>query len=258
MRPLLATDDGNPDRSLFRVLDNVTGGSKDGDVSQHDLNSFVDQYDRAAFNGGDINQGVWTKANRDFAQHLAQNWDTPEVVALRGMYTEQNEHGSSQGTNQYMTERSLVAASGYNSGSSLYQAFETPRAQAPQTLKEVTPAPHTVKYAPTGEQLAQARADFHRQLQQHINAEAHYTVKPGQGFDVIARDVIKAHSHDESYKSPQRIVALSDKIAKMNGRTGRLAKDPVLQPGEDLTVFDDTWVKAQIQQRMRVFDQSFS
>jgi hypothetical protein len=29
MQPLLSTDDGNPDRSLFRVLDNVTGGAKD-------------------------------------------------------------------------------------------------------------------------------------------------------------------------------------------------------------------------------------
>ncbi len=105
-------------------------------------------------------------------------------------------------------------------------------------------------------QIAQARADFQRQLTDHMNAEAHYTVRKGQGFDVIARDVIKTHSNDDSYRNPHKVVAFSDHIAKMNGRSGRLAKTPVLQPGEDLTVFDDKWVQAQIQQRMRMFDQS--
>ncbi len=121
MQPMLATDDGNPDRSLFRVLDNVTGGAKDGDVSRHDLESFVDQYDRAAMNGGDVNQGVWTRNNRDYAQHLAQNWNTPEVKTLRTALEYDDDGNLRMETGSYITERSLLTASGYGAGANVYQ-----------------------------------------------------------------------------------------------------------------------------------------
>ncbi len=278
MQPMLATDDGNPDKSLFRVLDNITGGAKDGDVSKKDLKSFVEQYDRAAMNGGDVNQGVWTRANRDYAQHLAQNWDTPEVKTLRTALEYDDDGNLKMETGSYITERSLLTASGYGAGHNVYQAFETPRPQpvqpvreVPQTAQPMDPytdmpqaAPQEVRHpaarpatcGPTPEQIAQAKADFQRQLQVHINAEAHYTVKPGQGFDRIARDVIKTHSSDDSYRDPRKVIAYSDHIAKMNGRTSRLDKTPCLQPGEDLKVFDDAWVNAQIKARMAVFEQS--
>jgi hypothetical protein len=48
----------------------------------------------------------------------------------------------------------------------------------------------------------------------------HYTVKPGQGFDRIARDLIR-HKDGVQNPSERDVVELSDRIAKMNGLNGR-------------------------------------
>ncbi|MBS1998569.1 MAG: hypothetical protein JSS86_19725 [Cyanobacteria bacterium SZAS LIN-2] len=258
MQPLLTTDDGNPNHSLFRVLDNIKGGERDGNVSRGDLENFVKQYDRAAFNGGDVNSGVFTRANRDYAHSLMQNWDTPEVVALRGKHLETTGHYTQSRDNWYITESSLLAASGYNRNTNLYRTFETPKPQAkPERLTPVNAAGSDDLIDPyANPELTRQRAQFQQQLEQHVRAEAHYTVKQGQGFDRIARDVIRTHSNDNSYKSEAKVTQLSDHIARLNGREGRLDKKPVLKPGEDLQIFDNEWVEKQIQARMQAFDNS--
>jgi len=247
MQPLLSTDDGNPNRSLFRVLDNIKGGERDGNVSEGDLKSFVKQYDRAAFNGADVNSGVFTKANRDYAHGLLQNWDTPEVVALRGKHQETTGHYTTSRNNWYITESSLLAASGYARNTNLYKTFETPK---PQPKKEELLDPYK------DEELARQRAEFQQQLETHVRHEAQYTVKKGQGFDRIARDVIRTHSDDGSYKDEHKVIQLSNSIAKLNGRHNRLDKTPVLHPGQQLQIFDDAWMEQQIQERLKAFDNS--
>jgi hypothetical protein len=250
MGPLLANPDGTRERSLFNHLDNIKGGSKDGDLSRGDFERFVQNYDRAALSGSaDVNQGFYTRTNRDYAQRVADNWDSPEIERLRGKRTQQEGHYEREVTNQYITESSLRAAAGYAGNVDLYRTFKPHEAPVPKAE-----APH----GPTAEQLAQARAQFEEQVRQHINQEAHYTVKQGQGFDRVARDVIKHHSADETYKNEAYVEHFSNNIAKMNGRHGRLDKTPVLQPGEQLRVFDDNWVNAQIQERLKAFDVSFN
>jgi len=247
MQPLLATDDGNPNRSLFRVLDNIKGGERDGNVSEGDVKTFVQQYDRAAFNGADVDSGVFTKKNRDFAHGLLQNWDTPEVVALRGKHLETTGHFTQSRDNRYITESSLLAASGYARNTNLYKTFETPK---PQPKKEELLDPYK------DEVLARQRVEFQTKVEAHMQHEAHYTVKKGQGFDRIARDVIRTHSDDGSYKDEHKVQQLSNTIARLNGRNNRLDKTPMLHPGQQVQLHDQAWVEQQIQESLRAFDNS--
>jgi hypothetical protein len=260
MEPLLANSAGDKEHSLFYVLDNIKGGSPDGKISKGDLKSFIKQYDRAALNGGDVDQGAFTRENRDYVQRLLDNWDKSEVVDLRGTHKE----GAQAVPNSYITEKSLMAASGMDVGTGdFYRSFQRvnepadqPLPPAPEIVEKVKePAADCVTKAPEVDLQAQ-RADFERQLRQHIDQEAHYTVKPGQGFDRIARDVIRTHSDNDLYKNEVYVEQYSDKIAKMNGRHGRLDMKPVLHPGDSLRVFDDKWVSDQIDQRMRKYDDS--
>lgn len=85
MAPLLRTGDGNAQRSLFKVLDDVKGNRADNEVSRSDLDRFIKEYDRRA-RYGDVGSGVYTEENRQYVQSLKDNWYKPEVERLRGTY----------------------------------------------------------------------------------------------------------------------------------------------------------------------------
>lgn len=69
--------------------------------------------------------------------------------------------------------------------------------------------------------LVKAREELAKSAGEHFQARAIYTVRPGQGWDRIARDVLRQEK-DGSHTNESLVVALSDHVAKGNGWEGRL------------------------------------
>ncbi len=102
-----------------------------------------------------------------------------------------------------------------------------------------------------GDDPAKVAADFQKAAIAHFQAAAVYTVKPGQGWDRIARDTLRK-SGDPAATNEGQTEQFSDAIAKMNGLSGRLDKSHVLQPNEQVRVRDDAWIQAQVDHAMKI------
>lgn len=80
-----------------------------------------------------------------------------------------------------------------------------------------------------------------REDRANIEESMYYTVKPKQGFDPIARDILRR----ENGKTPEEssVVNLSDELARRNGFQSRAEYDKLrsLQPGQRLQIHDDEW-----------------
>lgn len=143
MKPLLATPDGNPDGSLFRVLDTMRNRKPDNEISKRDLEKYMDEYDRRS-RTGDIGSGQFTPESRNVVQNLLNNWNSPEVKNLRGSWTTSDNR---QVTNSSITAESLAKAGGIASNESVFGKFVdatmAPRKEAPtvrsEMVLEVTP-----------------------------------------------------------------------------------------------------------------------
>jgi hypothetical protein len=101
--------------------------------------------------------------------------------------------------------------------------------------------------------LAKTREAFAKSAAEHFQARAIYTVRPGQGWDRIARDVLRQEK-DGSHANESLVVALSDHVAKGNGWEGRLDPAKMLHPGDQVRVMTDEAVKARTEEMLKQFD----
>ena len=110
---LTYTPDGNASNSLFAVLDDVKGGHPDGKISKGDLKAYLKQFDKRSSHG-EPEVANFTSDDRNFVQNLLSQWDSPEVVRLRGTHKEQGSDGyyDRDAGNSYITVDSLKRAAG--------------------------------------------------------------------------------------------------------------------------------------------------
>ena len=101
--------------------------------------------------------------------------------------------------------------------------------------------------------LVKAREELAKSASEHFQARAIYTVRPGQGWDRIARDVLRQEK-DGSHTNESLVVALSDHVAKGNGWEGRLDPTKMLHPGDQVRVMTDEAVKARTEELLKQFD----
>ncbi len=101
--------------------------------------------------------------------------------------------------------------------------------------------------------LAKTREAFAKSAADHFQARAIYTVRPGQGWDRIARDVLRQEK-DGSHTNESLVVALSDHVAKGNGWEGRLDPTKMLHPGDQVRVMTPEAVKARTEDMLKQFD----
>ncbi|MDP3510602.1 MAG: hypothetical protein Q8T09_21735 [Candidatus Melainabacteria bacterium] len=101
--------------------------------------------------------------------------------------------------------------------------------------------------------LVKAREELAKSASEHFQARAIYTVRPGQGWDRIARDVLRQEK-DGSHANESLVVALSDHVAKGNGWEGRLDPTKMLHPGDQVRVMTDEAVKARTEDILKQFD----
>jgi hypothetical protein len=101
--------------------------------------------------------------------------------------------------------------------------------------------------------LVKAREELAKSAGEHFSARAIYTVRPGQGWDRIARDVLRQEK-DGSHTNESLVVALSDHVAKGNGWEGRLDPTKMLHPGDQVRVMTDEAVKARTEDILKQFD----
>jgi hypothetical protein len=109
------------------VLDDNKGGRPDDKVSKSDLERFVREYDRRTAHG-DVGRGVYTEDNRYYVQGLIDNWNSDEVIRLRGTYkSASDDRDIPNGT---ISLDSLRKAGGFYSGASVYEAYNRGEAEA--------------------------------------------------------------------------------------------------------------------------------
>lgn len=256
MQALLTTEDGNHYHSLFRTLDGIKGGKYDNKVSKGDLERFLKEYDRHARHG-DVGNGHFTAGNRAYVQELVDKWDTGAVRRLRGTYmTRDNDGDMVERANSTISADSLREAAGMAKRADLFSPF----VQKIETAANVEPVIEAVPEelpdavaAPTPEQIAAMREDFERHVSRISEEAAHYRVKPGQGFDRVARDVLR-HDTGEQHPPERNVVGYSDEIARMNGWNGRLDTSRMLQKEQVIRVRSTDWVRQQIDFALKQFD----
>lgn len=134
MTPMLATADGDPSGSLFRVLDTVRSRKPDDEISKRDLEKFLDEFDRRA-RTDDVNSGQFTEKNRQYVQNLRDNWDSPQVRQLRGTWLDSDRREHANGS---ITAKSLREAGGLAPNVDTFAAFVSPDAQPLKQAPVVT------------------------------------------------------------------------------------------------------------------------
>lgn len=149
MNPLLQTPDGDPNGSLFRVLDTMRDRKPDNEISKRDLQRYMDDYSRRV-RTGDVGSGQFNPETRQYVQDLLQNWDSPEVKRLRGTWKDVDDR---EHTNGSITAKSLAEAGGL-SGNTVFEPFVNaslqPRREAPtvrsEMAQEITPPVNMKKF----------------------------------------------------------------------------------------------------------------
>ena len=150
MTPLLQTANGNPNDSLFRVLDTMRDRKPDDEISKRDLQKYVDEYSRRV-RTGDVGSGQFTPETRQYVQDLLTNWDSPEVKRLRGTWKDVDDR---EHTNSSITAKSLSEAGGLQNDQPVFASFINqslqPRREAPtvraEMAQEITPPVHMKKF----------------------------------------------------------------------------------------------------------------
>lgn len=258
MQPLLATADGNHYQSLFRTLDGIKGGKYDNKVSKGDLERYLSEYDRRARHG-DVGTGHFTPATRAYVQDLTDNWDSPAVRRLRGTYMTQRDGKQVEEANWTISADSLREAAGMQKKADLFRPFVAPKSEVvvqPVVEEIVEAAPEVVTRpvkTPTPEEIQAMRQEFETYVNGITEEAAHYRVKPGQGFDRIARDVLR-HDTGEQKPPERNVVHYSDEIARMNGWNGRLDTSRMLQKEQVIRVRSTDWVRQQVDFALKQFD----
>lgn len=141
MAPLVETKDGMPSRSLFKVIDDLPGGHRDNEVSRKDLRRYLDEYDRRE-RQGDLG-GNYVPEKRAYVQMLNDNWDSQDVMRLRGSHTQFDRSQSEVVPNSAISLESLQAAGGMKHAD-LFGRFIAPQdVQQPAQDQDVRVDAHT-------------------------------------------------------------------------------------------------------------------
>ncbi|MDZ4838096.1 MAG: hypothetical protein SGJ27_30305 [Candidatus Melainabacteria bacterium] len=150
MSPMLATPYGNPNGSLFRVLDTMRDRKPDDEISKRDLQKYMDDYSRRV-RTGDTNSGQFNPQTRDYVENLLNNWDRSDVKRLRGTWKDVDDR---EHTNSSITADSLRKAGGLSNNQTVFSPFVNPtleaRREAPtvraEMAKELTPPVHMKQF----------------------------------------------------------------------------------------------------------------
>lgn len=125
---------------------------------------------------------------------------------------------------------------------------------APAKFEAPPPIPDLVMpEVKAGEDVTKVREEFAKKVEEHFKARSEYTVRPGQGWDRIARDVLRQEK-DGSHTNERNVVGLSDHIARGNGWDGRLDPNKMLHPGDKVRVISDEGIKTRSEEMMKAFD----
>lgn len=134
----MMSSDGNPNNSLFRVIDSLDGDI-DHEITKKDLNRYLDEYQKRA-RYGDIDSGFFTPETRRYVEHLRDTWDSPEMIRLRGTYTTREHDGEQREVpNRTISEESLAKAIGVAKDGNVFAPFSKAPSQA--AVVEITPLP---------------------------------------------------------------------------------------------------------------------
>jgi len=125
-------------------------------------------------------------------------------------------------------------------------------AQRANRVADIDSAPPlTMPEFKAGDDMTKIAQDYQKAALDHFTASAIYTVKPGQGWDRVARDTMRKSGEGTDERA---VLALSDSVAKLNGLSGRLDGSKVLHPGDQVQVRDAAWIKAQVDDAMAKFN----
>ncbi len=150
MGPMLKTADGDPNSSLFRVLDTMRDREPDDEISKRDLQKYVDEYARRS-RTGDTDSGQFNPKTRQYVEGLLNNWDHPEVKRLRGTWKDVDDR---EHTNSTITAKSLREAGGLSDNAPVFASFidksmaarrEAPTVRA-EMANELTPPVNMKKF----------------------------------------------------------------------------------------------------------------
>lgn len=182
--------------------------------------------DRAKAKG----DSLYTAEERAVIDNLYKKWGSADMRRV-----EHRGQGDTMGCDGVLNFDTVAKGTGFDSPEEVFVAANEMNAHAIKETEEVC----------FGENLnmedLQKAVQMQRDAKAQIEAASKYTVKPGQGFDRIARDVLTT----ENGASPQEasVVEYSSQIAGLNGYN-RESYDPrvrSLQPGDVVKVHDDEW-----------------
>jgi hypothetical protein len=117
------------------------------------------------------------------------------------------------------------------------------------------PQPLKLPELKAGDDIAKAREAYAKEVEKAVYGESHYSVQRGQGWDRVARDVLR-HQGDGSHTNERNVVNLSDNIARLNGWEGRLDPNKMLHPDNSVQIRDNAWIKARTEAQMKQFDEA--
>lgn len=149
---LMSTPDGNPNNSLFRVIDSLDGDI-DNAISKKDLNRYLDEYQKRA-RYGDIGSGFFTPETRRYVEHLRDRWDSPESVRVRGTWTRHDhDNRDEQVPNSKISEENLAKAIGVPKNGDVFAPFvkAAPVEKAAVEVKPLEAPAAAAKSAPIAE-----------------------------------------------------------------------------------------------------------
>ena len=142
---LLANAEGNPNSSLFRVIDTLDGDI-DNEISKKDLNRYLDEYQKRA-RYGDIGEGFFTPETRRYVENLKSNWDKQDMVRLRGTWTRRDHDGRDEEVpNSAISEKSLKKAIGVDKNGDMFAGFAV---QPKQVVEATAPVQKAEKITKT-------------------------------------------------------------------------------------------------------------
>ncbi len=182
-----------------------------------------------------IGKSLFTDDERNLIDRMYKQWSRSDMRAI-----EERPQDSTMGCDGAITAASLAQGTGFQSADEMSQSFNQPRlllTKAEFCAETEAERQHTI--IQNARQMLSADKDA-------IQAHSHYSVRPGQGFDKIARDVIS--SEQGTTPADGDVVNYSRSIAAMNGYD-RDTYDPKvrsLQPGQSIQVHDSDWQLQQL------------
>jgi hypothetical protein len=210
---------------LFSVLSKNHDGVRS--VNYWDLKEArkIDDYEHSK------GTALFTDEQRAVIDQMYHDWSTGTMRAV-----EDRPQGSNMGCDGEITMDSLTKGTGFANTDEMKSTFNQPL----QLITEAEYCRDTVAQR-QHDVLRQARQMWH-QAESAINAQAHYSVKDGQGFDRIARDVMKKEGGGAT-PAEKDVETYSQDIAQMNGydRDSYDPKMKPLKPGASVQVHDDQW-----------------